>query len=132
MDRSFPRHYPQSHVMAMMGLNMITFLIGLALAATPFLAHYFPGSLATTHHVALGALIALVAIFRVLVAHGSIWMDVVLFAFGFLTFMMPTWMRMHWNATYTTAHMAAGGIVMAVAVISALLTMATVSKMKRA
>jgi hypothetical protein len=120
--------YPKGHVTLMMGLNMVTFLIGLMLAASPFAERAYPGDIDTTAHVALGSLIAALAIFRVLVAYGSIWIDVVLMAFGVLTFCMPRIQHMVWNGRYNMVHMVAGGLVILVAVASLFLTLPVIRK----
>lgn len=120
--------YPKSHVVKMMGLNMVTVLIGLILAASPFIERAYPGDIDTTAHAGLGLLIATLAIFRVLVAYGSIWIDIVLIAFGVLTFCMPRIQDQVWNGRYNMAHMVAGGIVILVAVASLFLTLPVIKK----
>lgn len=114
--------YPKSHMMMIGGLNMLSVLVGLALFAAPFALRWYPGSVDTTVHVSIGALIATAALFRAALGYGSIWLDVVLVAFGVITFMLPKWMHMQWNAGYTTAHMIGGGIVVVVAVVSLIAT----------
>jgi hypothetical protein len=114
--------YPRTHVLAIATLNMLSVVVGLGMLLGPFLKHYYPGSFETTVHVALGGLIFIVAIFRAALGYGAIWMDVVLAAMGLIVFMLPTTMHMRWNGSYTMAHWVAGGVVMAVAVISALMT----------
>src|SRR3954466_15529284 len=78
--------YPHSHVLRTMALDGLIFIIGASLALSPFLfyylrrdPHFFPGDIDTTSHVALGALIGTLAIFRVAVAYGSLWVEIVLF-----------------------------------------------------
>ena len=114
--------YPRGHVIRIMALNLLVFLIGFMTLITPFLHGDYPGSLQTTDHVTLGALICILAIFRATLAYGSMWIDVCLFVLGFITFMMPTITSMHWDGHYTSTHMMHGGIIMVVAVISAILT----------
>jgi len=122
--------YPKSHVMMITGLNVFSVLIGLLLVAGPFLKRELPGSFDTTVHVGVGALIATLAIFRAALGYGSIWIDICLVVLGFLTFMLPTFMHMRWNTEYTTVHMVAGGVVMAIAVVSALATIPVIKKMR--
>ena len=124
--------YPKSHVMMITGLNVISFLIGVMLVAGPFLKGELPGSFDTTVHAGLGALIATLAIFRAALGYGSIWIDVCLVVLGFLVLMLPTakFMHMQWNTEYTMVHMVSGGIVMAVAVVSALATIPVIKKMR--
>jgi hypothetical protein len=123
-----PKPYPRGHVTGIMALNVLSLLVGLALVAGPFLKGLLPGAFETTLHVTLGTLIATLATFRVLLAYGAIWMDVVSFVLGLLTFLLPHNMHMEWNHEYTTAHFAAGGIVMGVAVISAIMSAAVLRK----
>jgi hypothetical protein len=126
MDKS----YPKSHVTLIMGLNMITVLIGLSLVAGPFAKGWYPGSFDTTVHVGLGSLIAALGIFRALLGYGSVWLDVVLVALGALVLGLPSFMHMQWNGGYTMAHLAAGAIVIGVAVISALMTVPVIRRMR--
>jgi len=120
--------YPKSHMMKIMGLDMIIFLIGLLLAASPFAARAFPGDIDTTSHVGLGALIATLAIFRVLVAYGSIWIDIVLIAFGLITLSMPRIMHMMYDARYNTAHLVLGAIIIVFSLISMFLTLPVIKQ----
>ena len=78
------------------------------------------------------ALIATLAVFRMLLGYGSIWLDVVLIALGAITFLLPTFMHMRWNAHYNMGHMVGGGIVVAVAVISLLITIPVNNRMRHA
>jgi hypothetical protein len=114
--------YPRTHVLTIAALNMLGVVIGLALAIGPFIKHYFPGSFETTVHIALGGLIFVCALFRAVLGYGSIWLDVCLAGMGLIVLMLPKTMHMQWNAGYTTAHLIAGGVVMAVAVLSLILT----------
>ena len=123
--------YPKSHIMKIKALDGIIFLVGMALAAGPFAMRTLPGSPETTSHVTLGALIALLSVFRVLLAYGSYWIEVCLLLLGLITFCMPIIRHMHWNAQYTTAHFAAGGIIMACALISALVTIPVIKTRTR-
>ena len=60
--------YPKSHIRRIMALDSLIALLGLTLLLSPFANHAFPGDIDTTAHVALGALIATIAIFRALLA----------------------------------------------------------------
>ncbi|HVT79776.1 MAG TPA: hypothetical protein VHM90_03895 [Phycisphaerae bacterium] len=122
--------YPKSHMMKIMGLDMIIFLIGLLLAASPFATRAFPGDIDTTSHVALGALIAVLAIFRVLVAYGSIWIDIVLIAFGVITLSMPRIMHMMYDGTYNTAHLVLGAVIIVFSLISMFLTLPVMKQVR--
>jgi hypothetical protein len=126
------RPYPRSHVTMIMGLNALSFLVGLALLVGPFVTGFYPGDIDTTVHAAVGALIATLAVFRMLLGYGSIWLDVVLIALGAITFLLPTFMHMRWNAHYNMGHMVGGGIVVAVAVISLLITIPVNNRMRHA
>lgn len=116
------RQYPKSHITRIMAIDGLVLVIGLALIATPFVKHFFPGDVDTTVHVALGALIAVLSFFRLALGYGSIWIDFCLFWLGLIVLRLPVIMHMQWNSGYNTAHLAAGGIVMAVAVLAAILT----------
>ena len=116
------RTYPKGHITRTMALDGMIFLIGLAMLAGPFVSRTFPGSLDTTDHVALGALIATLAIFRVAVAYGSIWIEVVLFVLGLVTFCLPRILHMQWSPHYNTGHLVGGGLIMVLSVLSAALT----------
>ncbi len=121
--------YPKSHVVKIMGLDMLIFLIGLLLAAGPFAEQKFPGDFDTTVHVAVGALVAVLAIFRVLVAYGSIWIDIVLIAFGVITMSLPRIQHMMWNPQYNMAHLAAGGAIIVLSLGSLFLTLPVIKKL---
>jgi hypothetical protein len=126
--------YPKSHVMMIMGLNIITFVIGLALMGAPFAKGWFPGDIDTTTHVGFGALIATLAIFRALLGYGSIWLDIVLIALGVFVFMLPKIMHKQYPevAAYNFAHIAGGLIIVAVAVVSMLATLPVIRRMRAA
>ncbi len=124
--------YPKGHVTRIMALNSISFIIGLAVAAAPFVKHFFPGDVDTTAHVAVGMLIVVLAIFRVLLGYGSTWIDFCLFWLGLIVFQFPSIMHMHWDSAYTGAHMAGGGIVMVIALISFVMTLPVRRAMKQA
>ena len=121
--------YPRSHMTRTMLLDGLIVVIGLFMLSMPFIGyfvhhdpHFYPADVDTTSHVALGALIATLAVFRVLVAYGSLWVEVCLFVLGLLVFSLPRIMVMQWHHEYNTTHMLAGGAVMALSVISGLMT----------
>ena len=116
--------YPRSHMTRTMILDGLIFLIGMALLATPVIGRFYPGDIDTTSHVGLGAGIATLAIFRVLLAYGSVWIEVALFFLGLVAAMMPVIMVKSWNHDYTFAHHVAGFGIMILSVISGLLTLA--------
>src|SRR3954469_13214288 len=120
--------YTKGHMLKVKALDTITVVVGLLLAASPFIEHNFPGDFDTTVHVALGMLIAAPAAFRVAVAYGSLWVEVVLFVFGLLTFLMPRFEHMQWNPRYNIAHLVAGGLIMGVSIISGLITVPVLKK----
>jgi hypothetical protein len=124
--------YPKSHVMTIAALNALPVIIGLAIVAAPFVRGVLPGSFETTVSAGLGALIFALALFRAALGYVAIWLDVLLIALGVLIFTKPTYMHMHWDAKYTTAHMVGGGIIIAVAVISALITIPVAKRHKHA
>ena len=109
------REYPKGHMTRIMAIDGLVTVIGLALVAFPFVTHIFPGDVDTTVHVALGALIVILSVFRAALGYGAIWID-------FCLFQLPSIMHMHWSGRYTGFNMAAGGIVMAVAIIACILT----------
>jgi len=77
--------YTKSEIMKIVPLDGLIFILGLAVAAWPFLQPYFfPGDIDTTAHVALGMLIAAPAAFRVATAYASLWVEVVAFFLGLI------------------------------------------------
>jgi hypothetical protein len=123
--------YPKSHVVKIMGLDMLIFLIGVLLAVGPFVERKFPGDFDTTVHIAVGALVAVLAIFRVLVGYGSIWIDVCLIAFGVITAALPKIQHMLWNQQYSVAHWVAGGVIIVFSLIAMMLTIPVIKKIAR-
>ncbi|HEY4330007.1 MAG TPA: hypothetical protein VGN88_09745 [Phycisphaerae bacterium] len=123
-------NYPKSHVLKIKALDGIIFVIGLAMGVGPFALRTLPGSPETTAHVTLGALIAVFSVFRVLVAYGSFWIEVPLFFLGLIILCLPLIFHMQWNAPYNTAHLAGGGIIMACALISAVITVPVINRLK--
>jgi hypothetical protein len=120
--------YPKSHIRRIMALDSLIALLGLALLASPFANHAFPGDIDTTVHVALGALIATLAAFRALLAYGGLWLECLLFIGGLLAFLMPRIQHMQWNHRYNTAHLAIGGLIMLLALLSAAFTVPQLRK----
>ncbi len=116
------RTYSKSHILRIAALDSLSALLGLALLAWPFVTHTFPGSGDTTAHVALGSLITVAAAFRVLLAYGSAWLEIPLFAMGFVTAFLPHIQHMQWNHRYLAAHLAAGIALCALAALSGALT----------
>jgi len=116
------RQYPQSHITKVMVLDGLIFLCGLMALATPLIHGFYPADIETTSHVALGALICVLSVFRVLLAYGAAWMELPIFALGLIVFMMPRIMHMRWEEHYNHGHLIFGGAVMVLAVISALVT----------
>jgi hypothetical protein len=123
--------YARGHTIRIMALNMIIFFVGLFTLATPFMHGEFPGALDTTDHVALGALICVLSIFRAVLAFGSIWIDVCLFALGVIVLSMPTIMHMRWEGHYNFSHMLHGLIIMACSFISTILTIPVLKQRPR-
>jgi glucose-6-phosphate-specific signal transduction histidine kinase len=124
--------YPAGYMLRIKVLDAIIFLIGLSLLATPAVFGFFPGAFDTTVHVTLGALISVCAVFRILVAYGSAWLEVVLCVLGVLTFFLPCFMHQYWHPQYATPHMIAGAVVVLVSVISGAMTFAYLRKTARA
>jgi hypothetical protein len=118
--------------MKVMALDSLSAIIGLVLLVWPFVERTFPGDIDTTAHVALGALIATAAVFRVLVAYGSLWLEVVLGALGIITWCMPRVQHMAWNPRYATVHVVAGGLIVALALISGAITVPVLKMRSRA
>jgi hypothetical protein len=120
--------YPAGYVNRIKALDALLFLAGIIILATPAILHFYPGSIDTTVHITIGMLIAVPAIFRVLVAWGSAWLEVVMFVLGFFTFMLPRWMHMSYDPKYNTLHLAVGAAVMVITFISAIMTFAELRK----
>jgi hypothetical protein len=120
--------YEKSHMMKVMALDTLTCIIGLLVAAYPFITTLYPGDIDTTSHIALGMLIAAPAAFRVLTAYASLWVEVVLAAFGVLVLLMPKIMHMSWDKHYNTAHLAAGGAIIVLSLISLIVTIPVAKK----
>ena len=120
--------YSKGHMMRIMGLDAIVCILGLVLAVTPLIRHNFPADIDTTAHVTVGMLVATLAAFRVLLAYGSIWIDIVLIAFGVLALRMPAIMHMQWNAEYSTLHLVCGGGIVALSVLALILTVPVINK----
>lgn len=131
MQFAVPPVYRKSYVSVIMALNGVTALLGLALLGGVFFWAGTPGDYDVTLHVTFGALIATLGIFQVLLGWGDIWPEVLLFVFGLFAFLLPNWMHQTSNAPYATGHYVAGGVIMAFSVISALLTIVEVKKMRR-
>lgn len=120
--------YSRGHMTRITAVDALIFLIGLALLVGPFVMGMYPGDLDVTAHVTVGALIAILAIFRVLVAYGSLWIEVPIFFLGLIALRFPAIMHMEWNSQYSTGHLVAGGLVMALSILSALLTLPVMKK----
>jgi hypothetical protein len=125
MESAFSRGY----VVRIMALDMITTIIGLAVWLSPFaigyhraMGEFYPGGYDTMLHVTFGALITVLGAFRVMLAYRSFWVEIVLIPLGLFVLLLPKWMHMQWDPTYNTAHLVGGGVVIAVAVISGLMT----------
>jgi hypothetical protein len=123
-----PTTYPQSHMVKVMILDGLIFCAGLMALATPIIHGFFPGDVDTTAHVAIGALVCLLAAFRVLLAYGAAWMEPPLFVLGLITVCLPRIMHMRWDEQYAMGHYIFGGAIMALAVISVLLTIPAARK----
>jgi hypothetical protein len=116
--------YPPAYVLKIKALDTIIFLAGLAVLAAPIIFRFFPGDLDTTVHATFGAMITTCAVFRILVAYGSAWLEIVLCALGLLTFLLPKFMHMSHDNMYNTFHMLAGGIIILLSLVSAVFTFA--------
>jgi hypothetical protein len=125
-----PTEYPMGYVIRVALLDLVITAIGVGLVLTPVALGFLPGAFDTTVHVALGALIATLGLFRVLLAHGSAWVEIVLIALGVLVLRLPHFMHMEWNDKYTMGHMGAGGVVIVLAIISGLMTWAHMKKQR--
>ncbi len=114
--------YTRGYVVRIMALDALSTIVGLAVWLAPFALGWYPGGFYTTLHVTFGALITTLAAFRVMLAYRSAWIEIVLFVLGLFVAMLPHWLHMEWNATYTTAHWVGGGVVRGVAGIGGLMT----------
>ncbi|MGN6366759.1 MAG: hypothetical protein ACTHN5_00580, partial [Phycisphaerae bacterium] len=108
MDRAVSR----GHMVSIMALDTLSTIVGLAVWLSPFALGWYPGGYNTMLHVTFGALITTLAAFRVMLAYRSAWVEIVLFVLGLFVGLLPHWLHMECNATYTTAHWVGGGIVM--------------------
>ena len=120
--------YPAGYMNRIKAVDALIFLAGLTILATPAIFHFYPGAIDTSVHITIGALVAVPAIFRVLVAYGSAWLEVVMFVLGFFTFMLPKWMHMSYDPKYNTLHLALGIAIMVLCAISAIMTFAELKK----
>ena len=111
-------------------LDAIIFLAGACLLAIPAIMGFYPGAIDTTVHVTLGSLICVCAVFRVLVAYGSAWLEIVLCVLGILTLLLPFSMHMRWDPHYNFLHLADGAVVVALSILSALMTFAQLRKIR--
>jgi hypothetical protein len=125
MDRPVSR----GHMVRIMALDTLSTIVGLAVWLAPFalgfnraMGTFYRGGYDTMLHVTFGALIATLAAFRVLLAYRSAWVEIVLFVLGLFVCLLPHWLHMEWNATYTTALWVGGGVVMGVALIGGIMT----------
>jgi len=128
MSQFVEEEYPKGHILKVKAFDTLIAIIGLALAVSPFVERAFPGDFDTTVHVALGTLIFVCGAFRAGIAYGSLWLEVVLFVFGLITFGLPRIQHMQWLDKYNTAHLVAGGLVMVLALISAAITVPVLKK----
>ena len=127
-----PPEYPRGYVTRIMAIDAVTTLIGLFIAVMPFALGWYPGAFDTTVHVTLGVLIAALGAFRVLLAYGSVWLEIVLIPLGILVLRLPHFMHHEgWDPKYTDTHIAAGAIVIIAAIISGLMTMVEMKKTAR-
>ena len=120
--------YTKSDMIKIVPLDGLICIIGLILAASPFIKYNFPADIDTTTHVALGMLIATPAAFRVLTAYASLWVEVVLFFLGLIVLRLPVIMHMQWSDEYNLAHLVLGGAVMALSVLSLIVTIPVARK----
>lgn len=116
------RHYRRAYSSIILVLDGITTLIGLGVLFLVFTWATTPGDYEVTLHVTFGALIATLGFFRAVMGYGDWWPEVPLFVLGLFVFLLPHWFSMGWDPRYTNAHLAAGGAVMAISVISAIIT----------
>jgi hypothetical protein len=124
--------YPRGYVTRIMAIDAIITLVGLFIAAMPFAMGWYPGAFDTTVHVAVGVLIATLGAFRVLLAYGSSWVEIVLIPLGIIVLRLPHFMHHEgWDPKYTNTHVAAGAIVIIAAIISGLMTTIEMKKTAR-
>jgi hypothetical protein len=117
-----PKDLPMGYVMKIAFLDAIITVIGLGIWFLPAVAGFYPGAFDTMVHVTLGALITILGFFRMALGHLSAWMEIVLIFLGLLVMRLPHFMSMEWNAKYNMGHLAAGGAVVVLAIISGLIT----------
>jgi hypothetical protein len=120
--------YPAGYVNRIKAVDAIIFLAGLIVLAGPAIFGFYPGAIETTVHITLGALIATCAVFRVLVAWGSAWLEIVLCALGVLTFLLPKFMHLSYDPKYNTLLMVTGAVIIVFSLISALMTFGELKK----
>ncbi len=126
------RDYRRSYRATIMIIDGIMTITGLLVLGLVFTWAKTPGDYEVTLHVTFGALIATLSFFRASMGYGAAWPEFVLFVLGLFVFLLPTWIHMLWDGKYTTAHWTAGGIVMVLSVISAIITTLEVRRMRKA
>ena len=104
-------------------LAMLNVFIGLTMIALPFLQGVNPGNGLVTAHVTLGALLAALSLFRVLLAFRVIWLDGLCAFLGGLILWSPWPAHMVWNQRYLMEHVVAGGLVILFCVLCTALTL---------
>jgi heme/copper-type cytochrome/quinol oxidase subunit 4 len=125
-----PKGLPLNYVLRIAFTDGIITVIGLCIWFTPLFAGFYPGGFNTTLHVTFGAIVTALAFFRVSLAYLSAWMEVPIIVLGLLILRLPAFLHMEWNAKYTMAHVAAGGAIVVLALISGLMTLIQHKKMK--
>ena len=109
-------------------LAALNVLIGLATLAFPFLHGYGFSDGQTTTHVTLGALLTVLALFRLLLAYQYAWVDFLCAFLGLLILTLPWTTPNAWNPQYLTQHVAGGGAAVLFSLIGAVVTLAAPRK----
>lgn len=113
---------PKGRELVIFAIDMISVIIGLLVAVYPFLAGMPFGGSEMTYHVAMGLMLFAFAFLRGNLPVGSAWVEIVNAAIGLFIALTPFFYYMTWNKGYTTGHVAAGVIVIAASILSAVLT----------
>ncbi len=116
--------YPNSYIYRIAIIDSINVLLGLTLIASPFLMGFYPGSIITTTHVALGVLLAVFSLFRVLVAYRAAWVEMLNLTLAIIIGICPWLFHLETIHHYRNLMLSIAGIVLVASLLSALFTAA--------
>lgn len=113
---------PKGRELVVFSVDMISVIVGLAVAVYPFLGGLPFGSSLMTYHMAMGLLVAALAFLRGNLPVGSAWVEIIVFACGAFIAATPWFWYLTWNSNAMTGYIGAGAVVMGASVLSAILT----------